>query len=850
MLSLVSVAVGQGTAARLADEIFLRQLTERRLFDAAELFCRQHLERLQAVDERAAWQLRLSRILDQHAWFEPAASRDGLLSQAIDLTTEFLGHEPVSAESEFRLRLQQVRTLIHGIRISLLLQQAGHLAGRAPLTGRTAPDVGAALMPGISRALELTESLEQQLEKLRDDIDDAGRTVRSELRLLQAELHALKWRLNSEEDNQQRAVAERLLSPALKSSLSAAEHNRAAWLLAELALLDGQDDEFRLKVQAVDGGLPEADGDDSVVLQIQSLLSRNESTAAAQLVANQKPNSQRHAAVIEWLRLEVLLADVQMAQQLKDESLLKTAVSNFDQRWRAMAVPSGVYRDAADRVQRRLQLVLEVGVEVADLVEQIEIQQSAGATDRALRLIRDSLERLQPSGTEQSRGILQLRAAELLIGRQEWTAAEQELASAEQHFERIGLKDRLAVTKLLQIFVMAQHLRTETSVPQLWDDYAEALRDHLRRFPDQPTAEKAREWLLQAVETSRPDEAVNLALQMFDAQDNPLQKLTILERAAELLSTAVRNQPSRFVNPDVPVDSQVRELAVRFRERLARLEEDDREKLDAARLAALNLIAVEIDLSECSVPECDWSRLDARLADCAEPLRQLKQQIDTETPPYADRALCRRTLLDAAIACRRTSDSQRLANIHAELNAMSSIQKKAALVFLGRQFGGRDVQVGDVWLARTCNTLSRSLLDSAATEDRSALALWLLPRAVRCSAVTQETDLQSQLLDVLLAARLTEDQLNEIAAMLSTSHAAAAGRGKTIPFWNQILRRHPAGSNLWLEASLQLAQAAATSGDPDEARRQLTIVQTLYPDWGNTERLSRARRLLQTVQAK
>ena len=59
-------------------------------------------------------------------------------------------------------------------------------------------------------------------------------------------------------------------------------------------------------------------------------------------------------------------------------------------------------------------------------------------------------------------------------------------------------------------------------------------------------------------------------------------------------------------------------------------------------------------------------------------------------------------------------------------------------------------------------------------------------------------------------------------------------------FWRQIVSAEKQGSDAWLEANLQLARIAIQNGDTRSARRQLGVVGTLYPSWGNEDRRKRA----------
>ena len=150
----------------------------------------------------------------------------------------------------------------------------------------------------------------------------------------------------------------------------------------------------------------------------------------------------------------------------------------------------GVFREAAERTATRFTLVSEVGVEVADLVEQVEVQRSKNDSPTALRLIKQALAKLAPD-SQRPRAALLLRAGEIHLANGSWTDASRDLVAAELLFGKQQMSAEQAAADLLQIYALGQQMST---VPELSNSgYVAKLEEHLVRFPEEATANRARE---------------------------------------------------------------------------------------------------------------------------------------------------------------------------------------------------------------------------------------------------------------------------------------------------------------------------------------------------------------------
>jgi hypothetical protein len=100
---------------------------------------------------------------------------------------------------------------------------------------------------------------------------------------------------------------------------------------------------------------------------------------------------------------------------------------------------------------------------------------------------------------------------------------------------------------------------------------------------------------------------------------------------------------------------------------------------------------------------------------------------------------------------------------------------------------------------------------------------------------------------------LTPQQLSQLAAVAAVlppqaNRNPAAGPG-LISFWQKIRNQSKSGDELWLEASLRLAEAATVAGSRKEALRMLQVVSVLHPTWGTPERLQRATDLQKQLES-
>ncbi|MEZ6132077.1 MAG: hypothetical protein R3C59_25740 [Planctomycetaceae bacterium] len=846
LFTIPAAALGQGSRQQ-ADERFLRQLTERRFFGMAEQHCRHQQQLATDAAGRAIWQLRLCQTYRQHAWFEESTNRSGLLNQSMELLAEFLTDTVPPPEVEFLLRLEQAATLAHSLRMNLIVSEAGHLFGDRRDRPETALNTDSQAV--LERAIEVTDALQKQLESIRRDLDPVDvREIRDACRVMMAELLCLKVRLavagsfTPASRNALTDSAEAAVQTALRTVTDDLGKHKCQWLLAELALVTGTSDQFRLRLRAIRETTAVHDLEVAEFLEIRHLLRQQEATAALTLATETKGQTALQIQQLDWLTLEAMAGVRELLGELDEPQQLAAADADFQRQViRTQQTAVGVFLEAARRTQQRASLVGEVGAEVADLIEQVDDKRRRGETSTAQSLIDLALNRLTASGSKRAIAALSLRSGEILVEQQNWNEAANRLTRASTLFDDLNMTSQLAVADLLNIFVLAQRWSSATNNSDHADnavtkaDYVSALQNHLKRFPDQPTAERARDWLLRVVQADDPASAARLLLDAAQRESNPAARIATLEQVGQLLTALPESRKNA-------AEEQIREFQ-RVVQSLT-----DSSAVDAQDLSVLQVLDLDLEISRTAVESNRWSALDERLQELSQAFASIDATGDSSSAEWAKHRLA---ILEALTAARLAADSKRLTTLKNRLLQLPLDRQQMALNFLSERYSDSTDSFGNIWLATTCESLAQRQLDSflnsaSATPEAVVLSLSLFPAIVKAANVSGRFELQRQVLERLLNSELTPEQLDQVAGVIAEGSGQDGVVGEIRQrevlkqFWTQILERHDQGSDLWLEATLQLSELAFSTGDTKEARRRLLPVEALYPDWGQPARQQRA----------
>lgn len=860
---LLSCCSAQDAVGDRADQLFLRELTERQFFDLAAQHCRRMRSAAATPDRKAKWQLRLCQTCEKQAWFSEAANRGGLLNRSIDEVTEFIQSHSVEPYLNIELRLQQIVTLQNSVRMTLILAEAGHLFARTDQpsgesSSRNAASLSVNCEPAVDRGTELAEELLRHLEEIRSELDpDAARNLRERIRVLLAEFSALKWRVNAESADSQQLLraAEEALDLASRATRDDELQLRVGWLNGELLLYSGNLEAFELHIRSIADMTASDDFSVPQFLSIRERLFCQEASAAARLASQSSPASALQRQQFIWLGLESLLGVHELVSQLNDEDLLVDARAKFEsQREQAERNTRGVFRDAVELTIRRFELIDEVGAEIADLIERIEYLRSRAENEPALRLIDVALRRLPPDSQGRSRGALELRAGEILVEQQKWQAAMDRLGQAVTLYGQAEQINEQAVADLLRIFAMAQRVGatdpadSDLSGPTVSREaYVAALESHLSQFAAQTTWSRAAEWLQRILAEAQPLRAAELAMDRFSREQAPARKIERLTEVAELLDRVTIMEEN----------AAAERLQQGLRSNLtAMLAEPD--VYPRSNLARLELTLLRFEMQSPDLNPNRWPEFKTAVDRLHEELTSPAAAAKNSAGSTQEEAMGQLTLLEAVIAARTTNETKRLSEFGDRIAATEPDRIEKTILFLDGQYAGQSLRTGDPWLADLVGRLLRRLLaeDKTAADQRQLVRM--LPVAVRSSALLGDSSLPDQLLGRIMQSSLTDQQLSVIAESLAAAESAQTfGTDGAVSasqvrrkFWLSILGAKPQGSAMWLEASLQLATLAASSGDVAKALQQLGVVETLYPQWGDAERRARAAALQEQLKRR
>jgi tetratricopeptide (TPR) repeat protein len=844
-------AAGAESEGDRAERLFIRQLTERQLFDLAEQHCRQRMLRAPDTDRQAQWQLRLCRTHLEHAWFAAALDRRQLLNHALQQLTDFLKDNVPTPARQFELRLHQARVLGQSIRMRIYLSEAGNLFGRGNQTEHTGglkpifDRLDPSLITVANRGIAITEGLLAQLDQIRADLSPKlAREFLNDGRLVSAELHCLKFQLQlssekgaADADNTLRD-AETLLNLILRGVGNQNTKTLARWLSAELALWTGDSEQFNLKVSNQE--LLSDDDHQLTLLRVRSLLHQREASAASTLLSTSPKATAKAGQHLAWLQLEALLGRLELASQLQDPAFLKEATVAFATAHSNLRPAlRGVFVECVERTVERFHLVAEVGTKVADVVEQVEFTHASGDVAAALRLIEVAISRLSTTQYDRPRAGLLLRAGEMLIDERKWNEALIRLNSSAVLYESLGESSRHAAADLLKVFTMAQlSAQGNQQGPAVTSQqYLSAIETHLSKFADQPTASRAQLWLLRHVRATDPLRAAMIALSMMDDVGDVDRKLELLLDCGRLLAAA----PT--VNPDVGrVDALqlFRKRANTMMSRSGEIEEVD--------LAPLILRVLSFRVAVQAPGSLDWTAVNTELSSVMSQFSMSRLHEDMELFEQI-------AVLEAVTAARIASTQDRLDAALQQLLTLNGLSLVNSIKSLHDQFSNDQPAAGDVWLARATESLIRRLLAEQGPRLTAKTALFVLPVVITATQLTGDHKLHDEILQAITEQSFDNSILLNIADTLVLADGATERTEAINPgvrrFWLNINESNPPGSDSWLEASLQLAKISALEQKPDEAIRRLGVVQALYPGWGSAARKQRAVELtvrLESIQ--
>jgi len=843
---------------------FVAALHERLLFDLAEQHCRRQMEASASRNQQALWLLLITDGCEQKLPLLSAKQRPELVSKAATDITEFITERLPGPVTEVLLRVRQAELLATAASLECLpelltLNPAQPPAAPLLPAGRRREFALAACQQGSDLATALLKNLEQ----LRSELDSTlvrscrlrlqfsiARFLHTRARLATAgEITALHTQLDEE-------------CRLLERSSGNADRFAARLLLAD-SLLDRRDFpacQLQLRRLQPDIRSP-ADRLAATTLQLRLLLLQGKPSEALQASVESTDDSLRqHPQLLllrlhALLRLHELLLELQNSSADRQQSLLNTATEFQQLAQKLLPQTSGILLETTQRLQQRFALSLQVGPKAASTLERINERIVAEDFQTA----RSELRQLAASSTQQSViAYTLMQAGELSLRLADWTAALAELEQSTAAFIKQTDTARAASADLLRLYCLGQLWTTapDTEKSTRQAAYRDAVELHLRNYAEQKTAPAARLYRIRYLRSTEPllasDDVVWLLQRKFASETPPLPDQTsLLTLLADLLISQAASQTP-------PADEKTRQhqqqLISTFRELSNSPPPPEH---PATTVLSLQLAAAILWQTNSETPASDWELL-ARTTDTA-----LAQQFTAMQPassknnsPLVDdfpelqqRCLTAARSARLLAACRLLEPDTTITPLIQALSESSPDLRKLALLLLLPHISDPR-EPGTPQLAAQLSHLHQSLRQP---NDSIEQKLQWLSVESRLTRVSGNTETLWKQLNELLLLPLNPQQMSQLATLAAalppnTRKNQTTGN-ELISFWQKIRSQHKSGDDLWLEASLRLAEATAADGRRRESLRMLQVVSVLHPAWGNPARLQRANALQKQLES-
>jgi len=485
------------TCADTAEERFLQGLRQRRLFHLAEVSCQRRLAqgKLSEVD-RAKLVIELARTYAQHAVHSPPKDRERLWRASRDATAALVRDSPRNP----RLVLAQVQDALTVLaRGELARQEAEVAAVGAPslveVRGRLREAIGL-LEPLGKRVAEMLR------QRHRNPRTESGELTAGELRALQNNLQyqlarayrnqALCYPAESEDRVNSLTLADRQLTPLALLSVEdpLSWRSRIDQIVCYRLLGDLKSAATRLDTLQADAP-PIAIALRARAERVRIELAAGDCNAAFRTLAKGRDIGGQRSAELDFAYLEACIAGWQAAA--KDDNQQEAAA------WqeRAAAAIREIEQLHGPYWMRRAEMRLASSAarvggsgNVDVLVRTAQNSYRRGEMDDAVAHYEKAAQCAQTLGSDQLAFDLFYKAAVIEHQRERRRAAID-------RFRALGLAmprhPKAGETHLLAA-LNASLLAREQEPPQL-DEYVALLHEHLKRWPQGASSDKARAWL-------------------------------------------------------------------------------------------------------------------------------------------------------------------------------------------------------------------------------------------------------------------------------------------------------------------------------------------------------------------
>ena len=879
---------------------FVSRLLEQKLFEVAAQYCERSAATTNDVESKSSWELLLAECRLQQVWTLAADSRTETIRLAIQRLSDFRTEHTPSPNQDLKLRLTQLELL----GVAGLIEEFLHAPVSAKQKVVSARDDGSLefALKAVQQGQVEADLLLKQVDQVRKELNPAFvRQIRDRIRLLAAQMQLTQSRLKSSPDDKEPLRKAKSSVEQIARSAGDSTKFRARVLLAELSLESESADSFILKLKALEDSVS-APSDRVLVesLRVRSMLRQGKPSDALESSVKGDDLLFESSSELKVLRLQCLLQLYEVLFELPDSDSTTALKSQTADEFRSLAertLPAltGIWQERGQRVVTRFDRLVQVGPKLADAFEEVASLVQSGDSQLAMEQLQQIAKSLPPTQTDLSGAVL-MELGQLAIRTEQWQVAEDAYRDASQVFAKSGQSSKAAASDLLRAFAIGRRWdqtvsgkakslqQTPEEILSLEAAYRQALDLHIQAHATERTAATAREWRARLVADENPLSAAadllnttdlaqqdtttpagkdavvlrlcfageclmncQLAADTMTQEDQTTLKTLIATLGSQATSAELTNSPSATLS--ACLSATVLALTVSGPSGDAKNWES---RASQARTLLTQLPEAESSNSSPAAPQSPPT--DSRPVDSAQGMSMLAT--DRQRVVHHAQLSCHIVLIAAAFRClegQGTLNSSRDAILSEPM-----IQRMRWIQFLSLQIDRPEQAIpGDPQLAAF---LSQML---AAGQSESSI----MPIAVELNALRMQSRLCphskdwttfNQQLGRLTKKDLTESEmilLSRFLSELSASPKVMVGSKRpfdaaAIEFWRAAQKRMKRGHDVWLEASLSLAEASFAGGDTKEARRILGVVSVLYPEWGDATRKARADRLAKLLDGQ
>lgn len=484
------------------DAEFLAGLRERRLFTLAESYCRRQIEQGEFSElERAELAIEWMRTLAQHAWHAPPADRAVLWAAATEVATKFQEAAPGHPRL-ILVRLQDALThLAHG---ELARQEAESSPERAARIKEAQDELRAAL-----RGLEALREEAAKLARMQ------ARDMKPPPALSAGELQSLAQNIRLQEARAYRNQAQCYApesadwTSALQQAIGvveplvgSVEPDDLVWRARLEEAIDRRllkDAEAAARIDEYLAASPPAEIRLALLAErIRVELAAGKLEQATALIAKGRTAAGQISPELDLAILETSVAQWQKAEQAKDMAGAK--------RWQEAAVDtaSTIERLHGPYWARRAQVLLASAAGRGMNVGNLDVLVAAAENHLRLERWADAVAAYDQAAQMAAGTQLVDRSVALAMAAAAIEYRQKHLAAARDRFRQIALAVPQAAMAAGAHWnaVTCEALLAREASPPSFDLYAALLSEHLAKWPDAETSDKAR-WFLGRLEEDR-----------------------------------------------------------------------------------------------------------------------------------------------------------------------------------------------------------------------------------------------------------------------------------------------------------------------------------------------------------